>query len=988
VYLGPFKLESIIGTGANGNVWLGRHQTTDMKVAIKVLKAELALKERSSEAFRREVHAVAALSHPHIITIFDTGEIPLSLQAESDGKLAAGSPYLIMEWASGGTLHQQPRPENWAQLRTLLLTLLEALGHAHANGVVHRDLKPANILFCTDEDLRPGIKLADFGLAMIAEPEVEVRRLLGTPHYMAPEQWRSAVRDQGPWTDMYALGCLTYRIMVGHGPFQATSIKKMRSHHLRSPVPELETPFPTPSGFPQWLRTLLAKNHHERFQLAADAVRALLAVDEIPSTELGPPRLARRDSPEIGGAGLGLYGLRSIPMVDRDEHRELLWKELKASQREVRVVVLEGPAGTGKSRLADWIAKAAYEQGMAAAQLKATHGTEMGTRDGLGPMIRREMRALGLGNDEVGLRDRAMIWLSGLGDVPPYEVEALVGLASQGVHGGVRFRSPRDRYATVTRIVQRLTRRGPVVIWLDDIHYGADTLAWVRHMLERVTEMPVLLVMTNIPGEGPESTQQRIHELLESFPDHCTTSRVEALKPEDRLELVQSLLSVENELAKKVARLTEGNPLFATQLIGDWVYRELLEAGETGFRFREDIDVQLPEDLEQVWATRLNHFLALRPEDDRRALEIAAVLGPEVHPEEWGAAAERAWAIPTPSLVEELIRMRLARTGERGPYEGWRFVHAMLRKALIESARRGGRLAMHNRVCSESLQQRGRPADAARIARMTAEGGRLTSSLAWLLRAFDYAMGIGDLQEAAIVLQSHEEAIQKLEIHEHDWRRIDAWIARARLAWSSGEDVLEHTERAVLAARAQGLKSRLCRALHLQGRVALEAGEMEQARSILEEAETLARDVEATGELAKILRDQAGLAIRHDDQEGALELLREARQHFVQADHLAGAATCSRAQSRLLAEDGRLSEAHGLLLYAIEQVEVGGDLRTSADLNAEAGDLAERNNNPDEALRHFGLALEQLRVVATDPRRIADIEARVNSLSESLEEST
>ena len=88
--LGPFELESIVGTGANGDVWRGAHAETGLQVAVKVLKAELALNERASAAFRREVHAVAALNHPRIVTIFDTGEIPPHLQAESGGSLAAG----------------------------------------------------------------------------------------------------------------------------------------------------------------------------------------------------------------------------------------------------------------------------------------------------------------------------------------------------------------------------------------------------------------------------------------------------------------------------------------------------------------------------------------------------------------------------------------------------------------------------------------------------------------------------------------------------------------------------------------------------------------------------------------------------------------------------------------------------------------------------------------------------------------------------------
>ena len=982
--LGPFQLESIIGTGANGDVWLGRHVDTHMQVAVKVLKAELAMNERASKAFRREVHAVAALNHPHIVTIFDTGEIPPHLQEESDGTLAAGSPYLVMEWASGGTLDEQRRPKDWPQLRTTLLTLLDSLGHAHAMGVIHRDLKPANILFCTDQDLRPGLKLADFGLAMIDDPEVEVRRLLGTPHYMAPEQWRSSVRDQGPWTDLYALGCMVYRIVTGRGPFVASTIQKMRRHHLRSPVPPLETRFPKPEGLQQWLETLLAKDRHQRFQRSADAMRALLSLDAIAVTELGQPRLPRRDSPEIIGAGLGLYGFRSIPLVDRNEQRELLWQQLKAASSGARVVLLEGPAGTGKSRLAEWLGVAAHEQGMASALLKATHGTEMGTGDGLGPMIRRELRGMGLEDDDQGLRDRAVDWLAGRGAVAPYEVEALVGLASDGVHGGVRFRSPRERYAAVTRVVERLCERGRVLVWLDDVHFAADTLAWVRHLLERAADLPVLVLMTAIPGEGFARAHRLLSGLQAEFGEKIVRTTVDVLSAQDRMELVQSLLGMEGKLAKDVARITEGNPLFAVQLVGDWVHRELLEPGEGGFRFREDIDTELPADLARVWSTRLNNFLGLRPEDDRGALELAAVLGHEVQPTEWEAACERAWAIPTPGLVEELIRMRLAQTGERGPSEGWQFVHSMLRRALLDSARTSGRLTMHNRLCAETLQHRGRGGDAARIARMLAAGGRVTSSLAWLLRASDHALEAGDVDRAGTILDAHDQAILKLRLQDQDWRRIDGWLARARLAWLPGQDVMEFTNKALEAARAQGFEDRLGKALHLQGRVALEAGDLDGARDMLYEAEMLARGAAATEHLAEVLRDQADLEALLGNRERAHELLREARDRFVLADRPDGAATCSRAESRLLAADGRVNEARGLLRHAIEQVQEGGDLKTSADLNAEAGALAEKDNSPDEALRHFTLALEQLRVVATDRRRLADIEARVESLSQSL----
>ena len=966
-------------------MWRGAHAETGLQVAVKVLKAELALNERASAAFRREVHAVAALNHPRIVTIFDTGEIPPHLQAESSGSLAAGSPYLVMEWASGGTLDEQRRPTSWSQLRTTLLTLLDALAHAHAHGVVHRDLKPANILYCTDEDLRPGLKLADFGLALVEDPEQDVRRLLGTPHYMAPEQWRSAVRDQGPWTDLYALACLIYRILTGRGPFSASTIQKMRRHHLRSPVPDLKTRFETPSGFQEWLNKLLHKDRHRRFQQAAEAMRALLSLDAIAVTELGSPRLSRRDSPEIVGAGLGLYGFRSIPLIDRSEQRTVLWGQLKAARDGARAVVLRGPAGTGKSRLAEWIGTAAHEQGMAGTLLMATHGGEVGTADGLGVMIRRQLRALGLEDDEVALRDRAVDWLSGRGEVPSYEVEALVGLASDGVFGNVRFRSPRERYAAVTRFVERLCERGRVLMWMDDAHYGEDTLSWICHLLERASDLPVLMVMTVVSGEGPDRALRLLKGLEES--EQVAVCDVPPLDPSDRVELVQSLLGMESELAEEVARLTGGNPLFAVQLVGDWVHRELLEPTARGFRFREAIDVELPEDLQRVWATRLNNFLRLRPEDDRRALELAAVLGHEVQPDEWEAACERAWAIPTPGLVDELVRMRLAKTGERGPAEGWQFVHDMLRQALRDSAETYGRLIMHNRVCAETLKQRGRDGDAARIARMLVSAGRVTSSLAWLLKASDRALEAGDVDRASTILAAHDDAIAQLRLQDMDWRRIDGWLARGRLAWLRGEDVLEYTRRSVAAARAQGFDDRLGRALHLQGRVALEAHELDRAAEALVEAEALIRATAGNTPwlLAEVLRDQAELRTLQEDLDEALKLLREARDHFVLAERPDGAAGCTRAQSRILARQGKLDEARGLLRFAIEQVEEGGDLRASADMNAEAGMLAQRQNLNREALDHYSQALEQLRVVATDRRRVADIERRVRSLSQSLD---
>ena len=104
---------------------------------------------------------------------------------------------------------------SWAQARRILSEVLRALAYIHARGILHRDLKPANILLTTDADLRPGIKLADFGLAMDLQNKSDEGQVFGTPHYMAPEQVSREQRIFQPATDLYSFGCLAWAILSG-----------------------------------------------------------------------------------------------------------------------------------------------------------------------------------------------------------------------------------------------------------------------------------------------------------------------------------------------------------------------------------------------------------------------------------------------------------------------------------------------------------------------------------------------------------------------------------------------------------------------------------------------------------------------------------------------------------------------------------------------------------------------------------------------------
>ena len=380
--LGDFRLHAIFGTGGMGEVWRATHVPTGREAAVKVLPRSIGEAPKLIDEFRREVQAFAALRHPRIVEIYDYGEID-------------GWPWFAMELVRGGVLG--PRlVSTWEVLRAAILDILEALAHAHAHGVIHRDLKPGNLLRDASNDA--AIKLTDFGIAHLMDADHKASwevssKLVGTPPYMAPEQFRGRFRDFGPWTDLYSLGCVAYALCAGHPPFTEKNLVRLAALHENEPIPPLAARFAVPPDFEPWLRKLTAKEPADRFECAADAAFHLEGLGApVDSDESGtwlPP--AGEAAPETADAwseteeddlpdtvdtdaatehlrstavtadarrpvatgpfdatapfpsdwrgevavttpptGLGLLGLREPPFVDRDSARDALWSSLTA----------------------------------------------------------------------------------------------------------------------------------------------------------------------------------------------------------------------------------------------------------------------------------------------------------------------------------------------------------------------------------------------------------------------------------------------------------------------------------------------------------------------------------------------------------------------------------------------------------------------------------------------------------------------------------
>jgi eukaryotic-like serine/threonine-protein kinase len=423
--LGSYVLDRLVGSGGMGEVWAARHAPTDARVAIKVLGGFGARNRHFLAAFRNEIRAAAGLDHPSIVRVWDRGEVPTETHEATAGRIHADSPFLVMEYVSGGSLKPWCGRLSWWELRKILIHLLDALAHAHARGLVHRDIKPENVLLTAD---RGSLKLTDFGLAHAMERasgEERERGLVGTPRYMAPEQCRGEWRDYGPWTDFYAMGCLAYALAAGRPPFHdITSHWELVRAQSTRPPPPLDPICAVPHGFESWLLRMMAKDPSDRPQRASEAAQALerleavvpghsitfsqMDEDEVAtdpaisseitillsraetgrlttlleegrttdletlesmddvgitleSTSMIPPDWRSGSERTRGlpmvGTGLAVYWLRSIPVVGREREQDALWRALRDvdDERRARVVLLSGPAGCGKSRLARWI---------------------------------------------------------------------------------------------------------------------------------------------------------------------------------------------------------------------------------------------------------------------------------------------------------------------------------------------------------------------------------------------------------------------------------------------------------------------------------------------------------------------------------------------------------------------------------------------------------------------------------------------------------
>ena len=268
VFGNRYQIGQMIGTGGMADVYIGEDQRLSRKVAVKVLRSDLARDPSFVARFRKEALAAAGLNHPGIVAVYDSGE-------------EGSNSYIVMELVNGHTLRdelQEPHTLTVERSLEIIEGVLDALSYSHMNGIIHRDIKPGNIMLTDSGD----VKVMDFGIARamddIGATMTSTWNVVGTAQYLSPEQATGEASDLR--SDIYSVGCLLYELVTGRPPFTGDTPVAIAYQHVSAdfPVPSLVNPG-LDANIDKIITVALAKNPSDRYQSAelmlADIRRAM-----------------------------------------------------------------------------------------------------------------------------------------------------------------------------------------------------------------------------------------------------------------------------------------------------------------------------------------------------------------------------------------------------------------------------------------------------------------------------------------------------------------------------------------------------------------------------------------------------------------------------------------------------------------------------------------------------------------------------------------
>ena len=960
-----YQVRRELGRGGMGFVYLCRDLILDERVALKLMPRSKTSggsgstkrkKGRHDDAwfFYEEARALAGLHHPSIV------------RARDYGVLSDGAPYLVMDVVPGRSLHEwiyRSRTDGllpWPVVWTTIDQVLSGLAHAHARGIIHGDLKPSNVLLHRPPgDEPPRAYVLDLGLAWLTRDLVDhrldgsrevaptVRYGAGTPGWMAPEQIRMATPHIGPATDLYPLGCLLYALLVGEEPFDGSN-EELLEQHKNAPLPDFQLSEGVPAEVADFVRRLMAKWPWNRFDFAADARRAwhefqpeggypALTPPPILSSPADSSRNIHSDintlpdgeDREVGVQAIatpGLLGVRPSPMVARLMERRVLMDLARTMVSNPdathQLVLLSGPAGVGKSRLAEWYCQEVHEQGLAL-PLRVRYRKIAAPLDGVvGALVQHYrvekckratiekvlMNTWGVEPDD----DDGLTWVAG----------AAAWLCRQKADddtlGPTKKRFVLDRpeikWLVIRKTLEETARGRPMLLWLDDLHRApADTFQRLARMKRDLKHVQLLLVATmrNEDVANDPTARARIELLVEEYGGR--TLELEAMSIEETTTLLSETLPLTEHALEVAASRAKGNPLFALQLLHSWAMRGDLRQQQDGrYCVSEEALSKPASTTAELWEERVSAL----PKDLRPAALAASSLGGDIRREvlkaqlvDLGLDASRA--------ISALKRAQLLLPAGT---DRLRWTHALLQEYLLGRLNEEPNHRAVFKAAADALAHHP-AANSGRIVRHRVtnldRAGELEAA-AELLHGH-VASAWSQIRDAAVTLRDLNLLDEKLTgIHLAHHQR---WTAEANRHAGALEEARRQAEMARRSFRDHGDDLNEAHCLRLLGHIASDLGASAQGRRLVTRALAAFRRLGLVAGQAtcEVLLGEIDYLIGEHSR--SLDVLNQAAVKFSQVGDILGRAQCMILQGFVEQSGGSPRRARELLAVARADLE-------------------------------------------------------------------
>ncbi len=868
--VGPYRVESELGTGGMGTVYLAevREATSGAfgplpdvgtLVALKCFHPHLVGTEDFAGRFRREAKVGARLQHANVVHTLDAGTAELR-----------GTPtsYMAMEYVEGQTLRELIAelgrlPEELTI--TVAQQVCAGLRAIHEAGITHRDLKPENVIITGDHH----VKLMDLGVAKVRDASIRLSltgQFLGSVHYASPEQFRDP-ESVDERTDLYALGILLHEMLTGQNPFYHQDLQVVLRRTLTETPQRVSLLCPEVSPvIDQLAENLAQKDPTARIATAAGVLEVLLEGDASAWWKRGGrtawEQTGRRRSRRIPVE-------REAPLIGRTSEMAALRRVFDdVTEGARRIVLLEGEAGVGKTRLIDEFAASLADHGVAHEFTFAAFPPP-----GTGRAFQAFSEALQRAVEGEELEDAlARLLPSG---APIAEFAALVEGRPVGSES-LSHDLVRSLFAASFRA---LAAKTPLLLVLEDAHLASESSANLLAYLARDDRASrVLLVTTYRPIDDTHALSALAHGARDSRIHHHVLGR---LGPREVGLLLRAMLQSERlvqELGFRLLERTEGNPFFILEVLRTLKHERVLSRRDDGSWTVSGtrIDIHVPNSVREL----LHGSLARLDDEDRELLDVACVIGMEFEPEILAGIL----GVPRLALLKRLSQIERKHRLVHSAGRSCRFDHHQLQETLYAELMEGLRQEYHALV-GEALERRQIPdgtatADVSGSAAMLLAhhfllGGRLLDAQRYVLPALHHALTKYASEDGARIAQAFLDLDDTAGATSAPALRVEALLALATCLGHEGRrteerDVLECAATEVEATNVALLKRRT-----FERRLALHFGLGEFARAdvICREAlrtATRAKDrtaaIAALGNLGGALRSLG----RFDDAVNAL----------------------------------------------------------------------------------------------------------------------